>query len=864
MSGKTKSSAPVKGNTCMEFNIEPAEKQANSAVSGGNTFHKYADNLKEQGYSVVPIGPGVKHPQVYEQSSGGRGEWKNAWNWQHNQYNAEQARFWPECGIGIRTGEVIAIDIDILDEAIASKAAQQFIEELGPTPLCRIWKHPKRQLIYRTDIPFSKMKMGQIEVLAQGQQFVAYGIHPETGAKTQWVGDGSPEDTAVKDLPTVTEDQVRAALMFVNSQLPSGLRGDALSVGLFNGEPRTSTSGVGAQYTIDGNRVRGTEAGLRAVMPFIPNADLHWDEWNRVAMLLFAATNGSEMGLELFERFSQQSPKHNPKTTADKWATLHRSPPKSSPGMSSLVWEAQENGWGYDVHPYADMKDGSQIPLDKLLRKMGVEDRPEDRPAMPLQTAPEAPTEVLEYEEVRMVRDDVASDVGVSESLHGVKQVAAGSVKHKKFAPAFQSSNIRSFPLSDFPDELTSTDGLLASVINYIVSTSRFPNRALALGAAIGVVGTLAGQGLAGPTASNTTTFVINIAATGGGKDRPLKAAGQILRDSGFPHLTGPGDFMSQTAVITTLKKKPCVLCCVDEIGSVLKKINSPRAGSHEKMVPVILRNLWGTSFGVYTTPAWAQIESEDIVCPALSILGATTPNEFTDALSSSDAENGTLNRFLIVRSTIKAREQNPKIQPYNTPAEITDEAQAVWRFCHPETDKVGVLAKATQDLPSTTPKRELVWADGAEAIYQELGRIVEHFPESMAEISARTREQGVRLASIRAAGRQSAEVTIDDMKWGAEVALHSTFTIYDMLKDNLAETPHQVMYKQIAKIIRTKGSISRTELTNKLDGKYHSRQIKDVIEDLAESGKITNRQVDTGGRPKQQYEWVNEVKLAA
>src|SRR4029077_21224355 len=45
---------------------------------------------------------------------------------------------------------------------------------------------------------------------------------------------------------------------------------------------------------------------LAYAMRYVPNDDLDWDDWNDIALALFAATNGSEFGFRLFDEFSQQ------------------------------------------------------------------------------------------------------------------------------------------------------------------------------------------------------------------------------------------------------------------------------------------------------------------------------------------------------------------------------------------------------------------------------------------------------------------------------------------------------------------------------------------------------------------------------
>ena len=69
---------------------------------------------------------------------------------------------------------------------------------VGDAPV-RFGQAPKRLRVYRTAEPFTKLstagyrlpgdepgaKAHKVEILAAGQQFVAYGVHPDTGTHTR-------------------------------------------------------------------------------------------------------------------------------------------------------------------------------------------------------------------------------------------------------------------------------------------------------------------------------------------------------------------------------------------------------------------------------------------------------------------------------------------------------------------------------------------------------------------------------------------------------------------------------------------------------------------------------------------------------
>ena len=41
------------------------------------------------------------------------------------------------------------------------------------------------------------------------------------------------------------------------------------------------------------------------------------------------------------------------------------------------------------------------------------------------------------------------------------------------------------------------------------------------------------------------------------------------------------------------------------------------------------MRSVWGTNFGLMTTPEWAATPARTIRAPSLSIYGASTPEDF-------------------------------------------------------------------------------------------------------------------------------------------------------------------------------------------------------------------------------------------
>ena len=105
--------------------------------------------------------------------------------------------------------------------ALAGQLARIADAMLGTTTLHRIGRAPKSLRCYRVAEALAKTEtpeliladgmMVQVEALAQGQQFVAYGVHPVTGRPYEWTH-ASPETVPFADVPLVTEAGLHAYL----------------------------------------------------------------------------------------------------------------------------------------------------------------------------------------------------------------------------------------------------------------------------------------------------------------------------------------------------------------------------------------------------------------------------------------------------------------------------------------------------------------------------------------------------------------------------------------------------------------------------------------------------------------------------
>jgi hypothetical protein len=175
--------------------------------------------------SFCPIPLYGKSPPEYGKNNSKKG--LRAWQLLH-EVTAEQielwAKTWPDANnTGCLTRHMPTLDADILDPDAATAieaVVRERYEEAGNI-LIRIGLPPKRAIPFRTEEPFKKIvvnviapnakadaKPEKVEFLADGEQVVVDGTHPDTGKPYRWHG-GELGKIRLEDLPYIREAEAR-------------------------------------------------------------------------------------------------------------------------------------------------------------------------------------------------------------------------------------------------------------------------------------------------------------------------------------------------------------------------------------------------------------------------------------------------------------------------------------------------------------------------------------------------------------------------------------------------------------------------------------------------------------------------------
>ena len=121
-------------------------------MSAPQNFASLGPKLLLQGFEPIPvIGKGQKPDGTSGMVPG----------WQDVTLHRDQVAYWAANGkghlnVGLRTGTLAAVDLDLYDPTVAARVYEAFVARFGEAP-CRIGRAPKRLLVYAAEAPRTKI-----------------------------------------------------------------------------------------------------------------------------------------------------------------------------------------------------------------------------------------------------------------------------------------------------------------------------------------------------------------------------------------------------------------------------------------------------------------------------------------------------------------------------------------------------------------------------------------------------------------------------------------------------------------------------------------------------------------------------------
>lgn len=294
--------------------------------------------LADAGYTKVLlpiIPPGATISEISELSSDNCGKipgkylgddkWCGFTGWsKHETTDADLKEWgkWPDVGVGIKCGLIVGVDIDVTDEVLALAIEKASITILGPAP-CRIGNPPKRLLPYKIKKGIKKTRdefidedtgeVHAVEILGEGQQFVAKAIHAKTGAPYIW-NNGSLAEVGFDGLTEIDPEKL--------DEFRKKVRALMEKVGLVVQQSSSSKSSHDVKRSPIGDpSLLGEPELVEQALQVIGNA-FGYDEWIKYAVAIKAALGGNEEAYKIYEEWCLLWPENTAEIARQKWDSI--------------------------------------------------------------------------------------------------------------------------------------------------------------------------------------------------------------------------------------------------------------------------------------------------------------------------------------------------------------------------------------------------------------------------------------------------------------------------------------------------------------------------------------------------------------
>jgi hypothetical protein len=384
-------------------------------------------------------------------------------------------------------------------------------------------------------------------------------------------------------------------------------------------------------------------------------------------------------------------------------------------------------------------------------------------------------------------------------------------------------------PWSLAPTDLADVPGLVGDLVRYITETARYPDRLMALAAALSIVGKLLDRKVIGPTSSGTLLWMLILAFTGAGKEHLLNCISAALDAAEEGDKIGPSDFASVQATQEAVEEQSSFIAIMDEFGSFVARITSGSQSSDVQEITGTLCSLYGKEPGSkWKGPKKKGKEVATVWWPALSIFGASTPSQFYEAIKSKLIATGFLNRFLIVSIGKGGARAIPKRDWRDIPGALKNKLKAVSKGPAPS-DLILEMGGTPVEW------RRVGWGVGAEARFNEFDDKIRALPDGVErDVQIRVALNAIRVATIVAVGRGSASVELADLEWALSLASASaTRLLEDLSKYSREQLLFGDLCDKILSVIRRAGGfVLRPALLTAL--KSNIRGMKDVDDAIA------------------------------
>ncbi len=410
------------------------------------------------------------------------------------------------------------------------------------------------------------------------------------------------------------------------------------------------------------------------------------------------------------------------------------------------------------------------------------------------------------------------------------------------------------------PDELLRIPGFVSEVMDHCLATAPYPNVVLAFAGALALLGVLAGRKVRDPDDNRTNLYLLGLALSSAGKDRPRKLNTEILHAVGLSDQVG-GRFASGEGVQDALLTEPCMLFQTDEIDGMLQSINKSRDARHENIMGTLL-TMFSTANSIFPMRRKAGRDTPGAIDqPCLVVFGTAIPNHYYEALSERMLTNGFFARTIILECGTRSQGRAPGIHP--VPDSVLQTARW-WADFRPGTGNLQDWHPVPLIVPQTEAARTVLDEARGEA-EQEYARAEGVGDSAGTALWGRVAEHARKLALIYAVSENhlNPEIGREAADWASRFAIHQARRMLFMAQSHVAENPFHAECLKLLRKLRTApgGELSHSVLLKRM--KIDAKTFRVLISTLEQRGDIAIRTEIVSGGGGQFYRLMEKAAIA-
>ncbi len=408
------------------------------------------------------------------------------------------------------------------------------------------------------------------------------------------------------------------------------------------------------------------------------------------------------------------------------------------------------------------------------------------------------------------------------------------------------------------PAELFRIPGFVSEVMDHCLATAPYPNLVMAFAGALSLQAMLAGRKVRDPGDNRTNLYLLGLAHSAAGKDRPRKLNTQILHAVGLSGCVG-SRFASGEGLQDALMVEPCMLFQTDEIDGMLQSINKAKDARHENLMSTML-TIYSSADTVYPLRRKAGKESPGAIDqPCLVVLGTAIPDHYYQALSDRMLTNGFFARMIVIECGTRSAGQEPKMAPL--PDRVLETARWWADFrpgtgnlqdWHPDPRTVSHTGEATAVLIETRLQTEAEYAK-AEAAGDESGTTV------WGRVSEHTR----KLALLYAVSENHEQPVIGRAaaEWARRFAIHQAKRMLFMAQSHVADNPFHADCLKVLRKLRAApgGELAHSVLLRRM--KMDTKNFLLIVGTLEQRGDIVVLTRSTATKSGRFYQLANAAE---